>query len=33
MIEADARNEVPAAIDRTIDGVEFMTYEEVSARG
>jgi hypothetical protein len=31
VIEADARNEVLASIDRTVDGVEFTTHEEVSA--
>jgi hypothetical protein len=33
VIEADARGEVVAAIDRTIDGVEFTTYGEVAAKG
>jgi hypothetical protein len=33
VIEADARNEVVASIDRTVDGVEFTTDEEFSAKG
>jgi hypothetical protein len=33
VIGADARNEVVGSIDRTVDGVEFTTHEEFSAKG